>query len=98
MNPKNIAVVATAFALVALLPVAGAQATKHPHHVVHAHHGPDPVAAGAGLAAGTTLAYSVTSPWTGPAWEGNYWAPSPWGDYDCHYQTGCLPYHAWTQH
>jgi hypothetical protein len=96
---KNIAVLATAFAFVALLPVAGAQAAKHPHHMVHTHSGPAPVAAGVALAAGTAGALaSVTSPWTDPMWDGNYWAPSPWGDYDCHYKSGCLPYHAWTQH
>jgi hypothetical protein len=34
MNPKKIAIVAAAFACAALLPVAGAQAAKHPHHMM----------------------------------------------------------------
>src|SRR5580698_8820384 len=99
MNPKKIAIVATAFACAALLPVAGAQAAKHPHHMMHAHHhgGPNPVV-GAADAAGA-IALNVTSPWAGPGWEGNYWAPSAWGDYECRSTTfGCRPYGAWTQH
>jgi hypothetical protein len=114
MNPKKnlkkIAIVAAAFACAALLPAAGAQAAKHPHRMMHAHHhgAPNPVvgaadAAGAiaGAAIGTAgaIAYNVTSPWAGPGWEGAYWAPSAWGDYECHSTTfGCRPYGAWTQH
>lgn len=108
MNPKKIAIVASAFAGMAL--VTGAQAAQHPHHhMMHAHrHAPNPVvgaadAAGAiaDAAIGTAgaIAYNVTSPWAGPGWEGGYWAPSTWGDYECHPQTfGCRPYRAWTPH
>ena len=109
MNPKKIAIVAAAFACAALLPVAGAQAAKHPHHMMHAHrHAPNPVvgaadAAGAvaadAIGTASAVALNVTSPWAGHGWEGNYWAPSAWGDYECHSTTfGCRPYGAWTQH
>jgi hypothetical protein len=91
MNPKKIVVAATAFACVALLPVAGAQATVHPHHmhVVTHHHGHQgPVAAGADLAAGAigtadAFAAAATAPFGAPGWQGGYYAPGGWGDYEC---------------
>jgi hypothetical protein len=113
MNPKKIAVkiaiVVSALAGMALLPITGAQAAQHPHHMMHAHgHAPNPVAgaadaagaiAGAAIGTAGAIAYNVTSPWAGPGWEGSYWAPSAWGDYECHSTTfGCRPYGAWTQH
>jgi hypothetical protein len=109
MNPKKIAIVAAAFACAALLPVAGAQAAKHPHHMMHAHrHAPNPVVgaadtadaiAGAAIGTAGAIALNVTSPWAGPGWQGSYWAPSVWGDYECRSTTfGCRPYGAWTQH
>src|ERR1700722_15620478 len=109
MNPKKIAILATAFACAALLPVAGAQAAKHPHHMMHAHHHAPNAVAGAVDTAGAVaadavgaagaVALNVASPWAGPGWEGAYWAPSAWGDYECHSTTfGCRPYHSWTQH
>lgn len=112
MNPKKIAVAVTTFASAAFLSMAAVQAATDQEHAtkhvaMHHHHhaqAANPVAAGTDLAAGaiTTAGFvgaSVTSPWSGPGWEGNYWAPSAWGDYDCHSRTfDCRPYSAWGQH
>ena len=101
MNPRKIAVVAAAFASVALLPVTGAQAAKHPHHMMHEHRqAPNPVvgaadAAGAvaGAAIGTAGAIAAAPFGGGPYAMGGYYAPGTWGDYDCRPgYPGCRPY------
>ncbi len=58
--------------------------------------GPNPVAAGAAVAAGAVdtaagIARAATSPWVYPGggpyaaegWDGSGYASSPWGDYEC---------------
>ena len=53
MRLVKIALAATALAGMTLLPVVGAQAAKQPRHMMHArHYGPNPVRAGADVAAG----------------------------------------------
>jgi hypothetical protein len=108
MNPRKIAVVATAFACVALLPVAGAQAAKHPHRMMHAHrHAPNPVAgavdtAGA-LAFGAigTAGAIAAAPFGGQYTGAGYYSPGTWGDFDCSPgYPGCRPYASkdWSNH
>ncbi len=53
MRSGKIAIAATVVACTTLLPIVGAQAAKHPRHMMHAHrYGPNPVAAGADIAGG----------------------------------------------
>jgi hypothetical protein len=69
--------------------------------------GPNPVAFGAGVAAGAVdtaagIAGAVTSPWVYPGggpyaaegWNGTGYASSPWGDYECRgpHAYECRPY------
>ena len=109
MSPKKIVIAATAFACMALLPVAGAQPAKHRHHVMHAHrHAPNPVVVGADLAAGAVdtagaLAFGAigTAGAVAAAPFGGYYAPGTWGDYDCRPgYPGCRPYSQkdWSNH
>ena len=92
MNPTKIVVAATAFACVALLTLAGAQAATHPHHMHvathhHGHHGA--VAAGAEVATDGAAAVGTASAVT----LSGYYAPSEWGDFECRPGfPGCRPY------
>lgn len=91
------------------------QASRHMAAGPHRHYrrvvrgyGPNPVAAGAGLAAGAvgtadalalgaidTAGAIAAAPFGGgyAAGPGGYYSPSAWGDYDCHPGfAGCRPY------
>ena len=72
MSPKKIAIATTTFACMTLLGVSLSEAkTTHAahHHHVRAHAATDAI----------DVAASVTQPWTGAAWHGQYHGPSPWG-------------------
>ncbi len=78
MSVKRIATAATVFASITLLSVAGAQAAMHHHHHHHA-------AAVAAAATDGAIAVGAAVP--------GYFAPSPWGDFDCQPGfPGCRPY------
>lgn len=107
------------------LSVQGAQAapakTAQMHHHARGHmrhmsrgygRGPNPVGAGANIAAGAVntagaLAFGAldtagaiaTAPFGGPGWNDGYYASSTWGDYDCRMDgPGCRPYgERWAQ-
>jgi hypothetical protein len=84
MSLKRIATAAAVFASITLLSVAGAQAATHHHH--HHHAAAVAAAADEAIVGGTTVA--------------GYFAPSPWGDFDCQPGfPGCRPYAAkdWSQ-
>jgi hypothetical protein len=65
-------------------------------HLAHRHH----LRAAHAAAGVVDVAASVTSPWTGPAWQGVYYGPSPWGDYECKppHAFECRPYASWGAH
>ncbi len=115
MSPKKIAIAATTFACMTLLSfswseqsgvslsVASAQAKTRHVAAAHRHwhaHGANPLAASADVAAGAVdVAAAITSPWTGAAWQGAYYGPSEWGDFDCRPGfAGCRPYAVWGTH
>jgi hypothetical protein len=72
---------------------------RHARRVVRGY-GPNPVAAGADLAAGAadTAGAIAAAPFGGsyaaaPGWDSGYYAPSNWGDFDCRPgYAGCRPY------
>jgi hypothetical protein len=107
------------------LSVASAQAaTKHASHMAagpHRYHrrygrgyGPNPVAAGADIAAGAvntagalaagaigTAGAIAAAPFGGPYYGDGYYSPSNWGDFDCRAgYAGCRPYREkdWYRH
>jgi hypothetical protein len=108
MRSVKIALAATALACTTLLPAVGAQAATYHRHVVHHRYGPNPVAAGADVAAGAVntagaLAFGAlntagaiaSAPFGGgPYYGGGYYAASPWGEYDCRpgHRYECRPY------
>ena len=104
MNPKKIALAATALVSAAFLSVAGAQAAAdHAHAAKHAglphhhHRAAGPVAAGVELAAGAaeTAGAVAAAPFGGRPVAGGYFSSSAWGDYDCSPgSAGCRPYAA----
>jgi len=73
---------------------------RHGQRVVRRGYGPNPVAAGADLAAGAadTAGAIAAAPFGGsyagaPGWDSGYYAPSAWGDFDCRPgYAGCRPY------
>ncbi|MGA2056625.1 MAG: hypothetical protein ABSG88_15085 [Bradyrhizobium sp.] len=94
MSPKKIARAATTFAGVTLLAFSLSQAAQaKTMHVAHHHH----FRAAHAAAGAVDVAAAVTSPWTGPAWQGMYYGPSPWGDYDCRlpHAFDCRPVASW---
>jgi len=108
MKRVNMAVAAATFASASLLSIGwsaqqgvslsidAAQAAPH-HAAMHGHYrhrGMNPVAAGAGLAAGAfgTAAAIATAPFGGPNYGNGYYASSAWGDYECRGGSpGCRP-------
>ena len=94
MSPKKIAVAAATLACMTLFGVSLSQAKTS--HLAHRHH----LRAAHAAANVVDVAASVTSPWTGPAWQGVYYGPSPWGDYECKppHAFECRPYASWGAH
>ena len=91
MSPKKIAIATTTFACMTLLGVSLSEAKTmhaHHHHLRAAHAAADAV---------DVAASAVTSPWQGTAWHGQYYGPSPWGDYECKppFAFECRPYASW---
>jgi len=91
MSPKKIALATTTFACMTLLGVSLSQAKTM--HVAHHHH----FRAAHAAAGAVDVAASATSPWHGAAWQGAYYGPSPWGDYECKppHAFECRPYASW---
>ena len=103
--------------------VQGAQAahakSSHMAHHLRGHmgrtargYGPNPVDAGANVAAGAvntagaiafgaigTAGAIASAPFGGPGWNDGYYASSTWGDYECRYgSAGCRSYsEKWAQ-
>ena len=78
-----------------------ARSDRHGRRVVR-RYDPNPVAAGAELAAGAidTAGAVAAAPFgssyaAAPGWDSGYYAPSSWGDFDCRPgYAGCRPYGA----
>jgi hypothetical protein len=76
-----------------------ASSQRYDRRVVRGY-GPNPVAVGAGLAAGAigTVDAMAAAPFggayaAGPGWDSGYYSPSTWGDHDCSPGfAGCRPY------
>ena len=80
-----------------------ASSHRHGRRLAHRYGpGPNPVAAGADLAAGAigtadAFAAAATAPFGAPAQQGGYYAPGGWGDYECRPTPAdnfCRPYAA----
>jgi hypothetical protein len=97
MSAQKIVLAATTFVCMTLLSFSWSEiAQAKTMHVAHHHH----FRAAHAAAGPVDVAAAVTSPWTGSAWQGAYYAPSNWGDYDCYAPRGpeCRPYASWGTH
>jgi len=94
MSPQKIVLAATTFVCMTMLSFSWSEAAQaKTMHVAHHHH----LRAAHAQAGAVDVAAAVTSPWTGPAWQGMYYGPSPWGDYDCRlpHAFECRPVASW---